>query len=106
MNTPLPATERLLATVLQYGTWIASGVVALGLARTLVDRPAILPSGTSIITAGIALLILLPVARVALMLAVFVRQRDYRFAAIAALVLAIIVLGAALGLHMATAAPG
>jgi len=35
--------------------------------------------GTRIVTAGIALLIVLPVLRVFLMLVVFVRERDFRF---------------------------
>jgi hypothetical protein len=39
------------------------------------------------------------------MVGVFVRERDYWFAAIAALVLAVIVVGAALGMHMAGAVP-
>jgi uncharacterized membrane protein len=54
-------------------------------------------TGTWIITAGIALLIVLPVLRVLLMLIVFVRERDFRFGAIAMLVLAIILLGSVLG---------
>jgi uncharacterized membrane protein len=53
--------------------------------------------GTRIITAGILLLIVLPVLRVFLMLIVFVRERDFRFGAIAMLVLAIILLGSVLG---------
>jgi len=52
---------------------------------------------TRIVTAGIALLIILPVLRVFLMLVVFVRERDFLFSAIATLVLAIIVLGSVLG---------
>jgi uncharacterized membrane protein len=52
---------------------------------------------TRIVTAGIALLIVLPVLRVSLMLVVFVRERDFRFSAIAMLVLVIIVLGSVLG---------
>jgi hypothetical protein len=52
---------------------------------------------TWVITAGILLLIVLPVLRVLLMLIVFVRERDFRFGAIAMLVLAIILLGAVLG---------
>jgi uncharacterized membrane protein len=52
---------------------------------------------TRIITAGIALLIALPVLRVLLMLIVFVRQRDFRLSAIAMLVLVIIVAGSVLG---------
>jgi len=50
-----------------------------------------------IVTAGIALLIVLPVLRVFLMLVVFVRERDFLFSAIAMLVLVIIVLGSVLG---------
>jgi uncharacterized membrane protein len=83
--------EGLLAGVLHYGTWLACAVIALGLAVS---------SNGHIVAAGIALLILLPVLRVALMLAVFLRQRDYRFSAIAALVLMIIFLGFALGLTL------
>lgn len=52
---------------------------------------------TRIVTAGIALLIVLPVLRVLLMLVVFVRDRDFRFSAIAMLVLAIMLLGSVLG---------
>ena len=52
---------------------------------------------TRIVTAGIALLIVLPVLRVFLMLVVFVRMRDFRFGAIAMLVLAIMLLGSVLG---------
>jgi uncharacterized membrane protein len=52
---------------------------------------------TRIVTAGIALLIVLPVLRVLLMLVVFVRERDFRFSAIAMLVLAIMLLGSVLG---------
>ena len=52
---------------------------------------------TRIVTAGIALLIALPVLRVFLMLVVFVRERDFTFSAIAMLVLAIILLGSMLG---------
>jgi uncharacterized membrane protein len=89
--------ERLLGALLRYGTWVASGVIALGLAVTMAGGFA---GGARIVTAGIALLILLPVSRVALMLAVFMGERDYRFGAISALVLMIIVLGFALGLYL------
>jgi uncharacterized membrane protein len=55
-----------------------------------------------IATVGIALFILLPTLRVLLMLLVFLRERDYRFTAIAALVLAIILLGFAVGMRPTT----
>lgn len=102
---PVPL-ERLLASLLHYGTWLASAVIALGLVLAMIDSrfrahaPA-LPAGMPIITAGIALFILLPVLRLVLMLGVFLRERDYRFGAIAALVLAIVIAGCVLGAHMA-----
>ncbi|HQT78476.1 MAG: hypothetical protein B7Z80_24980 [Rhodospirillales bacterium 20-64-7] len=103
-----PALEKLLARVLLQGTWIASAVVAAGLLLAFI-RPSGLPpalAGMRVMTAGIALFIMLPVLRVLLMLIVFVRERDNRFAAIAALVLAIIILGTVLGIRMAGGAPG
>lgn len=102
-----PRLERLLATTLHYGTWLSSGVIALGLALSLLDshadghRSLALVSGVQIVTAGIALLILLPVLRVTIVLIVFVRERDYRFGAIAALVLMIIVMSLLLGIYAA-----
>ena len=50
-----------------------------------------------LVTIGIALFILLPVLRVVLMLIVFLRERDYRFSAIAALVLTILLVGFVVG---------
>jgi len=61
--------------------------------------------GTRIVTAGVALLIVLPVLRVFLMLVVFVRERDFRFSAIAMLVLAIMLLGSVLGV-VSSESPG
>ena len=90
--------EPLLASVQHYGSWVASMVIGLGLAMAMVNL-ATLPA-MRMVTAGIALFILLPVLRVALMLGVFLRRRDYRFSAIAALVLTIIFLGFALGTYM------
>jgi uncharacterized membrane protein len=103
-----PGLEQLLARVLRRGTWLGSSVIALGLALPLAGwwGASSAMMSTRIITAGIALLILLPVLRVLLMLIVFVRERDFRFSAIAMLVLAIIILGAVLGMHMAGSMPG
>ena len=87
-----PRLERLLANLLHYGSWLASIAIGLGLALSFMR----------IATLGIALFILLPSVRVLLMLIVFLRARDYRFTAIAALVLAIIVLGFAVGMRSRT----
>lgn len=82
--TPL---EARLARLLSIGTWLASAVIAAGL----------LGGGSSAVTIGVALFILLPVARLLLLLWTFLRERDYRFGALAAFVLAVITLGVVLG---------
>ena len=91
---PLPASlERILGSLLHYGTYIASFVIALGLALALTS----IPLGQRIATLGIALFIALPVARLGTMLIFFLRARDYRFSAIAALVLMIIAISYIVG---------
>lgn len=105
-----PSLESLLAGVLQYGSWIASAAITIGVALALiaphiVHEHAHLPD-FRIVTLGIALFILLPVFRVFLMLLVLLRDRDYRFSAIAALVLAILILGFLIGMRAASATAG
>ncbi|MEJ0096102.1 MAG: DUF1634 domain-containing protein [Methylocella sp.] len=91
--------ERAIAGLLWYGTWVASAVIFLGIALNLERIPFLFGlSGSAVIKAGIALFILLPVARVALMLLIFLRERDYAFTTISALVLTIIAAGFLLGL--------
>jgi uncharacterized membrane protein len=89
--------ESLLAGVLSVGTWLASVVIVAGL--VLPSLPERTPSltGSQVVNAGIGLFILLPVLRVLLMLAMFVRERDYKLAGAAALVLLIIFAGFATG---------
>ena len=89
--------ESLLAGVLHYGSWIASAAIAVGLALTLSAHYLAVLANLHLVTIGIALFILLPVLRVVLMLIVFLRERDYRFSAIAALVLTILLVGFVLG---------
>lgn len=88
MNTVAPLTplERFLSRLLHYGTSAASAVIALGLAVAFVSSSL----GLRIATAGIVIFIALPVVRVGAMLVAFLRAKDYRFSAVAALVLAII----------------
>jgi hypothetical protein len=96
MNRPIDdceRRERLIAALLWYGTWAASAVIAAGLAVGLTRPISLGLSGIGIAQAGVALFILLPVARVVLMLGMFLRQRDYAYAAISAFVLAIIAAG-------------
>jgi uncharacterized membrane protein len=88
-------TEGLLAGLLRYGTWLASGVIGSGLAMSLVGL-----SGAQVVAAGVVLFISLPVLRVLVMLAVFMRDRDYQLAIVAAIVLMTIVAGFAIGISM------
>jgi uncharacterized membrane protein len=56
------------------------------------------PNGAYPVTAGIGLFILLPILRVILMLTIFLKERDYKFAAAAAVVLLFIFAGFAIGI--------
>jgi hypothetical protein len=94
--------EELLADLLRYGSWSALAAIALGYALALTGSHAPiwnLPvlSNMQIVRVGIALFILLPILRVLLMILVFIRERDFRFAFISGIVLAIILLGIFLG---------
>jgi uncharacterized membrane protein len=90
--------ELFLAGLLQYGTWLACGVTALGLTLGLIEGHTL--SSTHIVRTGIACFILLPVTRVLVTLIVFIGERDYRFIAITALVLTIIFAGFVIGYFM------
>lgn len=80
--------EQMIAALLWYGTWLASAVIGVGMILSAYD----------IVKTGVALFICLPVARVALMLIIFLRERDYAYVAISVLVLAIIGAGVVAGL--------
>jgi Protein of unknown function (DUF1634) len=94
--------EELVSALLSYGSWLAAAAIGLGFALALIDshfgtRNLVLLPNMRIATIGIALFILLPSVRVLLMLVVFIRERDFRFAFISGLVLAIILFGIFLG---------
>ena len=88
-----PQPELLLAGLLRYGTWLASGVTGLGVAMSLVGV-----EGTRVVAAGVALFIALPVLRVLVMLGAFVLNRDYRLVIVATAVLVTILAGLVIGL--------
>jgi uncharacterized membrane protein len=97
-----PRLETLLARQLYFGTWLASIIVAVGLGLTFFNGSAgeqvsKAQTGMQVVLAGIALFILLPVLRLVVMLIVFLRERNYRFGLITAVVLIIIALGVLLG---------
>ena len=111
MNQPTgghPLLESLLAKVLQYGTWLASAMIGVGMMLALdthaVTHSAGVLSSMRIVSAGIVLFILLPAIRVFLMLLVFVKERDYRFSVIAGLVLLILALGFVVGMRVTAGA--
>ena len=94
--------EQLLAAFLHYGSWSALAAIGLGYALALIGSHAptsnlTVLSNMRIVRMGIALLILLPILRVLLMLLVFIRERDFRFAFISGMVLAVTLLGILLG---------
>jgi uncharacterized membrane protein len=95
-----PSLEIVLAGLLRYGTWLASGVTGLGLALTLVGV-----EGTRVDTAGVALFIALPVLRVLVMLAAFIFKQDYRLAILAMVVLLTIFAGLVIGLSISNPLP-
>jgi uncharacterized membrane protein len=77
--------ERWLAGLLHYGTRLAAGMVAAGLAMALWGPWAREWPPMS------------DIMRLILMLGVFLHQRDYRFSAITALVLMIVLVGSMIG---------
>jgi len=90
--------ESLLAGVLNVGTWLASIVIATGLGLSLFYQRTPFLTGTQVVTAGIGLFVLLPVLRVIMMLTIFLKERDYQFAVVAAVVLLTILAGLAIGI--------
>jgi uncharacterized membrane protein len=90
-----PQLELLLAALLLYGTWLASGVTGLGLAMSLAGV-----EGTYVVAAGVALFIALPVLRVLVMLGAFILNQDYRLVIVAAVVLMTILAGLVIGLSL------
>ena len=87
--------ELLLAGLLRYGTWLASGVTGLGLALALVGAEE-----TRVVAAGVALFIALPVLRVLVMLGAFILQQDYRLVIVTTVVLMTILAGLVIGLSL------
>jgi uncharacterized membrane protein len=86
--------------MLHCGTWLGTAVIAVGVVLALAGPAgeSAATSGGAFLAVGIALIIFLPVARLLLMAITFLRQGDYRFGAIAMLVLVIIAVGAMLGI--------
>ena len=95
-----PQPELLLAGLLRYGTWLASGVTGMGLASSLVGV-----EGTHVVAAGVALFIALPVLRVLVMLGAFILHQDYRLVIVTIVVLMTILAGLVIGLSSSNSLP-
>ena len=92
--------ELLLAGLLRYGTWLASGVTGLGLSMSLVGV-----EGTHVVAAGVALFIALPVLRVLVMLGTFLLNQDYRLVIVTIVVLMTMLAGLVIGLSSSYSLP-
>ena len=95
-DTKLAVLDRQLAALLSYGTLIASAIIMVGLVLPLFSLPSAI-GHVPVVTVGVAGIILLPVVRVLMMCLSFLHARDFIFAAIACIVLAIIVLSFVIG---------
>lgn len=93
--TPPPQLEARLGALLGGGTWLACAIMALGLCARLLSFETL---GDHITTAGVGLIIALPVLRLATMLEYFFRRGERKLAAITAAVLLIVAIVVMLGL--------
>ena len=89
--------ERLLASVLRYGSYLGCTIIGFGLLLAWQNN-TFASWGVWTLNGGIGLLIALPVLRLAVLLATFAVERDYRFAIATAAVLVIIAASFTLGL--------
>ncbi|MRN66289.1 DUF1634 domain-containing protein [Brucella sp. 10RB9213] len=94
--------EHAIAKLLHYGTGLASTIIAIGLViqwlHTLLTSTMLGLAGHNLVQVGVAIFIVLPVLRVALMLFQFAQARDIAYVTISALVLVIIGAGFLVGL--------
>jgi len=95
MDKSGPRLARALASLLTRGTWLACIVIAAGQA---VSWSGGLTTGATITTAGIVLVVLLPVIRVGAVLAHFRSVGERKFMAGCVLVLVIIAASVIAGL--------
>lgn len=108
MPMSMSRLERWLASLLEYGTWMGAFVMAVGVMLSalagaglhLVSAESVAAFASTVTTVGVCIVILLPVARLMLMLAVYCVEREYRFAGIAALVLVIVAAGCVAGVKL------
>ena len=81
--------ERRLGTVLTVGTRISTAVLAMGLAATFLLPGSIVTHG--LLTVGLLVLLLTPVARVAVSVVGYLGERDWLFVFYTSIVLALLI---------------
>jgi len=90
-----PGFDRAVALVLRIGAFAAFFVMLAGvLAAVVVDGR----TATRIELAGVLIMLITPVARVIVAMILFLREKDWKYGAISAGVLLILVLGSLFGI--------
>lgn len=80
-----PRMERLVGVVLRGGVVVSSACLAVGLLTSLASSGG--PAAALLLNAGIIVLLATPVARVVVSTVEYVKERDWRFAALTCIVL-------------------
>ena len=96
MDSSGPRIARSLASLLSRGTWVASLVIAAGLLLGWAGKAI---AGSVTTTAGILLVVLLPIIRVVTVLGYFRTAGERKFMAWCIAVLAIIAVSVVAGLN-------
>ncbi|HUW41905.1 MAG TPA: DUF1634 domain-containing protein [Rectinemataceae bacterium] len=117
---PARATELMVSVVLRSGVLISAGVIVIGLILLVMRGASGMDGGIAsalafphtfasvfsgvarldplaVISLGLMLIILTPVSRVAVSIVAFAMERDWRYVAITAVVLAVLIVSFALG---------
>lgn len=87
--------EIILAKLLRIGSVIAAALMGAGLLLSVLGVAGAL--GTELVTIGLIVLVSTPVMRVAVAMAVFVRDKDYLFALFCLVVIGALGLGVLIG---------
>lgn len=90
-----PAFDRAVALVLRIGAYAAFAVMLTGVLASVVMDGGI---ATRIELAGVLIMLITPVVRVFVAMVLFLREKDWKYSAVSAGVLLILVLGSLFGI--------
>lgn len=90
-----PAFDRAVALVLRIGAYAAFAVMLTGVLAALVVDGRV---ATRIELAGVLIMLITPVVRVLVAMLLFLREKDWKYGAISAGVLLILLLGSLFGI--------